>query len=188
MNQRLPSDPDTGPEPGLRRRGVLLSVPALLLAAALPLPACTPRAARPGAAPAGSAAPGSLPAFLRLSALLTGFDRLSEEEGTLYLRSLLADPVHAGALAALYDKARFLSADAPTTLEALTATGVFEDARLRATADALTLCWYSGIHETGGGPAVATFTEALGWQSLEYTQAPTVCGGPMGFWAEPPRS
>ncbi|WP_442581812.1 sugar dehydrogenase complex small subunit [Mesorhizobium sp. ASY16-5R] len=48
--------------------------------------------------------------------------------------------------------------------------------------------WYSGVVDTGSGPAVAGFTEALMWNALDFTKPFAYCGGETGYWAEPPQS
>jgi hypothetical protein len=126
--------------------------------------------------------------FMALSALLTGAHDLSRSHAQLYLDALLAAPERASVLDDLYTKAGYGSGAPPRTLEELTARGVFNDKRLRTLADDITIWWYTGIYEGAAGPSVATYTESLAWKSLTYTNAPSTCGGTMGFWAEAPRS
>lgn len=51
----------------------------------------------------------------------------------------------------------------------------------------LVTAWYSGVYETGRGEAVATFTDALVWNALDFTKPFASCGGETGYWAEPPQ-
>lgn len=44
--------------------------------------------------------------------------------------------------------------------------------------------WYTGIYTKADGEAtVATFVDALAWQTLAFTKPMTICGYP-GFWSE----
>lgn len=125
--------------------------------------------------------------FMALSALLTGFRDLSQIHAQLYLDALLANPGTASVLDDLYVKAGYGGDAPPRTLDELAARGIFDDERLRALADTITLWWYTGVYEGAAGPSVATYTESLAWKSLTYAVAPSTCGGTMGFWAEAPR-
>lgn len=46
--------------------------------------------------------------------------------------------------------------------------------------------WYTGLHGTGSGEAVATYTDALMWEALDYTKPMGWCGGETGYWADAP--
>lgn len=144
-------------------------------------------------APEGTAAPAApgglgLEEFLTLSAVLTGFprERLSPELGRIYLESLQARPDGQVRLADLYAQAGFRSSAPPASVEQLAATGLFDREPPRALADAIVVCWYTGLYERGGRPAVATFADALAWQALGYAAAPGSCQGAVGSWAEAP--
>lgn len=52
--------------------------------------------------------------------------------------------------------------------------------------DAIVAAWYSGVYSTGKGEAVATFNDALLWQTLSFTKPPGNCGGETGYWSQPP--
>ena len=109
--------------------------------------------------------------FLMLSARLTGVNDLDPSLGKRYLDGLIATGQSLN-LAAL------VHADGPAqgsqALQSLVRCIVAE--------------WYSGIYETGQGPAVATFGDALLWRALSYTKPLADCGGEMGHWATPPQS
>lgn len=124
--------------------------------------------------------------FLALSRLLTGFDELSEDHAEVYYDAITSDEEDAAALADVYAQAGLGTGDAPDSFEALEERGVFEDARLAAVCDAVIGLWYTGVITGPEGPVVATYTDNLAWRSLEYAPAPSVCGGLVGFWAEPP--
>ncbi|MDC3960477.1 sugar dehydrogenase complex small subunit [Polyangium jinanense] len=157
------------------RRGFLGGLSALFAASLLP--AC------------GSDEPvvdGPLARFLALSALLTGFENLPRAHGQIYLDALRASPEQSVALDELYAEAGYGGESSPGSLADLEAKGTFTDARLRAVADTIILNWYTGVYEGASGPEVATYTDALTWRALDYTNPPSECGGLTGFWAEPP--
>jgi hypothetical protein len=55
-------------------------------------------------------------------------------------------------------------------------------------ANAIVAAWYSGLYDSGQGPAVAGFEQALLWQALSFTKPFADCGGETGYWSEPPQS
>jgi Membrane bound FAD containing D-sorbitol dehydrogenase len=55
-------------------------------------------------------------------------------------------------------------------------------------ANAIVAAWYSGVYDSGQGPAVAGFDQALLWQAMNFTKPFADCGGETGYWSEPPRS
>jgi hypothetical protein len=46
--------------------------------------------------------------------------------------------------------------------------------------------WYSGSYATSAGLASFGLTRALLWNALDYTKPPGLCGGTIGYWADPP--
>ena len=112
---------------------------------------------------AAAASPASLDEFLSLSARLTGRSRLDPKIARLYLSALNATPEKRGPLA---DLARGRSSHPELEREII-------------------LSWYTGFYKAGGQIRLATHTGALLWKALG-TPAPGTCGGPMGFWAQPP--
>jgi hypothetical protein len=141
----------------------------------------------PAGTATAAAGPGDLPleAFLQLSAVLTGVTNLSPLLGQVYLQSLQASSKFAVTLAELYEQAGFTSAT-PTTIEELEAKGLFEQEPTRQLADKIIEYWYTGIYDSPAGEqAVATFVDALAWQTLVFTKPLTICSAP-GVWSEAP--
>lgn len=52
--------------------------------------------------------------------------------------------------------------------------------------DELVAAWYSGICQTEDGPVVAAYTSALLWHSTSFLHPLGTCGGPTGYWGDPP--
>ena len=129
-------------------------------------------------------APITLDEFVALSTLLTGVKDLDAEHGRLYLSSLSA--ADARDLAVLHDRAGLRGAFPPATLDALARTGALDTAAARAVTATIVECWYTGVYDSPGGPRVATYIEALAWTTLDFTKAPSVCGGGVGYWADAP--
>ena len=95
------------------------------------------------------------------------------------------------------DAANLDTTMAAKLLQAMLATGRGPGLTLLATdtqvdtgsvANDVVAAWYSGIVDTGKGPAVAGFTEALMWNALDFTKPFAYCGGETGYWADPPQS
>lgn len=55
-------------------------------------------------------------------------------------------------------------------------------------ANDIVAAWYSGVHDTPQGEALATFNDALVWNALDFTKPFGTCGGETGYWSEPPQS
>jgi hypothetical protein len=109
----------------------------------------------------------SLDQFLRISNRLLGIDDLDWNTAGKFLEGLRAS----GREAVL---GRFVNG-VDTSSEAA-----------RNLANDIVASWYSGIYETGNGPAVATYNEALMWRALGFTKPLASCGGPTGYWNSPP--
>ena len=45
--------------------------------------------------------------------------------------------------------------------------------------------WFSGL-VPGAGPAPVTYSQALIWSAAPFLHVPGTCGGPTGYWAQPP--
>jgi hypothetical protein len=116
-------------------------------------------------ASASAQAPVMADEFLKLSERLTGSSDLDASVAKMLLDGLLATGKGAE-LAAL-------------------ATGRDGSGAL---ANAIVGSWYSGLYDTGSGPAVATFDQALVWNALTFTKPFAMCGGETGYWSEPPQS
>jgi hypothetical protein len=136
---------------------------ALLLAAL----AGRPRLWAPGAATVADAQPSiGLEEFMALSSRLIVQRTLDPALGLTYLHALVATPATA------------------TLLHEL-----MHDGERTAAHDALERdiiqSWYTGVHQVGGIPQVATYGGALVWQVMG-RPATGVCAGAMGTWAKPP--
>jgi len=57
-----------------------------------------------------------------------------------------------------------------------------------ALARALCVAWFSGRLSMAGRDTLVGYQEALVWSSASFLHAPGSCGGPTGYWAEPPRA
>ena len=106
----------------------------------------------------------SLPEFLTLSTRLTGRAGLDPAIGRIYLTALLADPDKSRRLV---DLARGRSSQSDLEREIIVA-------------------WYTGLCKSGREDRLATYRQALVWKALAIP-APGTCGGPLGFWARPPK-
>ena len=148
----------------------------------------TPQVVLPSPVPATPppAATEDLPLteFLALSTLLTGVPNLNPALGRLYLQSLQASDEFTVTVADLYAQAGLRSAAPPTTVSALEATDFFTQEATRRLADKIIELWYTGVYTNPAGEeTVATFVDALAWQTLAFTKPTTICGYP-GFWSE----
>lgn len=109
----------------------------------------------------------SLDQFLSISNRLLGIDDLDRNIAGKFLDGLVASgrEVVLGRLVSGADT----SSDAARNL-----------------ANDIVASWYSGIYETGQGRAVATYNEAMIWRALGFTKPLGNCGGPTGYWNNPP--
>nr|AGC71485.1 hypothetical protein [uncultured bacterium A1Q1_fos_1880] len=151
-------------------------------------PQATPPAALPSPVPATppTAPTDELPLaqFLALSAVLTGVPTLNPELGRIYLQSLQASPDFTVTVPELYDQAGFRADAPPPTIAMLESTGLFTQEATRTLADRIIELWYTGVYTNAQGEAtVATYVDALAWQTLAFTKPTTICGYP-GFWSE----
>jgi Membrane bound FAD containing D-sorbitol dehydrogenase len=89
------------------------------------------------------------------------------------------DPVAAGKLLD-----GFNSLGRGADLVALAASG----ANTGALADDIVAAWYSGAYHTAAGLAEFNLPDALVWDVLTFTKPPALCGGPTGYWADPPQA
>jgi len=55
-----------------------------------------------------------------------------------------------------------------------------------ALGDEVVAAWYSGICQTADGPDVAAYNSALIWDSASFLHPSGTCGGPTGYWGDPP--
>ncbi len=105
-----------------------------------------------------------LDGFLALSASLTGKKDLSEDIA-----------------------GRMLKAFAKTGREDEIAALDAEDADSEI-ADEIVEAWYTGVSPDPDDLDVLTYLDALIWRAMDYTKPMAVCGGGVGYWAEPPRT
>lgn len=142
----------------------------------------SPQPPTPEAVTAPAESEFSLDQFMVLSSVLTGFTDLNPVLGRVYLQSLQNAETEAS-LAGLYEQLGFQGTALPQGVD----NRVFEQESTRALADKLIEYWYTGIYEENGEQVVATTTEALAWQALNFTKPITVCGPYPGFWTERPQ-
>jgi hypothetical protein len=151
---------------------------------ATPTPAlvmASPEPPGPEDAPASQEGDFSLDRFLALSAALTGFANLNPVLGQVYLQSLQNAGTEVS-LAELYEQSGLEGTAGLQEVD----QAIFEQESTRALADKLIEYWYTGVYEQDGEQVVATTTEALAWQALDFTKPLTICGPYSGFWAERP--
>ena len=172
-------EPAAAPPPDLSRRQLLAFAALLGSAGLLPLPLAAEEVKR-------AARQMGLDEFMTLSRLLTGAASLSRDLGKIYLDSLKEGSDGDAGLMTLWDEVGFREAAPPESIQQLAEAGVFKRENLDKTAKAILKFWYTGIYETGNGPKVAEYTDTLAWRAVGYTTAPSNCGGPTGFWADPP--
>jgi hypothetical protein len=120
--------------------------------------------------------------------VLTGVpaNQLDQKLAQTYLNSLQAQTRLVVSPTALYQQAGFASTSPPTSLDAITSGPLFQQADVRATVDRIIQYWFTGIYDDPSGQKVATYTDALAWQTLRYGEAPTQCHGAPGAWADAP--
>lgn len=199
-----PAGKDRQPQPMSRRAflcGLSTTITGAFLAACGPPrstnraeiafgPQATPQIILPSPMPPAATATvppesGGLPLeqFLALSTVLTGVANLSPVLGAVYLQSLQASTEFTVTVADLYQQAGFSPESSPT-LEALQANGLFTEEATRKLLSKITQLWYTGIYTNEEGEEiVATYVDALAWQTLAFTKPTTICGYP-GFWSE----
>lgn len=131
------------------------------------------------AAGAAAAAPSAadLAAFGRLSAALTGAT-MDDPNGIAKVRAAFDTPARRASLRALV-----------ALVDATPAAGL--DAALRARkldglANEIVSTWYAGVAGTGASQRVVLYLEALAWSAMPGGKPMGVCGGPTGYWADPP--
>lgn len=151
----------------------------------------TPQIILPSPVPAEQAATPTesplLANFLALSELLTGVTNLNPTLGRVYLESLQTNDTKAVSVEHLLEQAGWGDNGAvtvPKTLDELTERGIFTNDATRQLADTITSMWYMGTYRNNAGETiVATYVDALAWQTLQFTKPKTICGEP-GFWAQ----
>lgn len=135
-------------------------------------------AGRAAPAFAQAAAAPSVAQFGKLSAALTGYPQADPATAAKMLRAF-ATPQRRVALAALAQAvATTPAADLDAALAARGLDGIAND---------LVAAWYSGIVGNGKQPSLVLYTDALVWTAMTYSKPMGVCGGPTGYWADPPQ-
>lgn len=135
-------------------------------------------AGRAAPAFAQAAAAPAVAQFGKLSAALTGYPEADPATAAKMLRAF-ATPQRRVALAAL---AQVVATTPAAGLDAaLAARG------LDSIANDLVAAWYSGIVGNGKRQSLVLYTDALVWTAMSYSKPMGVCGGPTGYWAEPPQ-
>jgi hypothetical protein len=104
--------------------------------------------------------------FLALSSRLTGHRQLDSTLARMYLDAILAVPQRAALLEGLVNDSARTAGHAALERDIIAS-------------------WYTGVHEVGGVPQVATHGGALVWQVMG-RPATGMCAGAMGEWAQPP--
>lgn len=54
--------------------------------------------------------------------------------------------------------------------------------------NSLVNAWYTGESPDADALQVLDYTDALIWQTIDYTKPMGYCGGAVGYWADPPES
>jgi hypothetical protein len=62
----------------------------------------------------------------------------------------------------------------------------FDDPAIESAARKFVAIVYTGEIPTADGAPAIGFHQALAWQVLHFTKAPSVCGPGMGWWTDPP--
>ncbi len=116
--------------------------------------------------------------FAALSAALTGYPA-GDPTIAAKVMAAFATPARRAALGAL---ARVVAQTPPAQLDAaLQAQG------LGPIANDLVSVWYSGVAATPTGSRVVLYTEAYVWTAMTFSKPMGVCGGPTGYWSQPPQ-
>jgi hypothetical protein len=131
------------------------------------------------AGPAASANAAVTPAeFAALSATLTGYPAADPALGARMMAAF-ATPARRSALGHL---ARIAAATPAAGLDAAIRAN-----RLDGVANDLVAAWYSGIVASPHGDKLVTYADAKMWAAMNWAKPMGVCGGPFGYWANPPR-
>ena len=116
--------------------------------------------------------------FTALSATLTGFPAADAALGARMLAAF-ATPARRAALGNL---ARLASTTPAAGLDA-----AIRAQKLDSVANDLVAAWYSGVVASPHGDKLVMYTDARMWAAMSYTKPMGVCGGPFGYWANPPK-
>lgn len=135
-------------------------------------------AAHAAPALAQAAAAPSAAQFGKLSAALTGYPEADAKTVAQMFRAF-ATPQRRAALAAL---AEVVAATPAAGLDAALAAR-----KLDGVANDLVAAWYSGIVANGARQTLVLYADAYVWTAMTFSKPMGVCGGPTGYWANPPQ-
>jgi hypothetical protein len=129
---------------------------------------------------AASTAPtdASLAAFLALSATLTG-KPIDDKLSAAKVLGVFDTPARRASLLAL---ARLVATTPPADLDT-----ALKSRKLYGLANEIVSTWFSGVTGTGTSQRLVLYLNALVWDAMTFTKPMGVCGGPTGYWADPPR-
>lgn len=115
--------------------------------------------------------------FAALSATLTGYPS-GDPAAAAKVLDAFAEPSQRAELGRL---AELVAKTSPAGLDAaITAQG------LDRIADDLVAAWYWGVASTPQGQKVVLYLDACVWKAMTFTKPMGVCGGPTGYWSQPP--
>lgn len=127
-----------------------------------------------------------LDAFMRLSAIVTGVERLDRETARRILDLIRAEPWGKEHLAQIGAKLLPSGKPLPATRDKLLNPERFNDGERWFVGHLLTT-WFTGIYYHQTGNHVVSYRNALMHVALEEVRpVPGYCGGTFGFWSEPP--
>jgi len=129
-------------------------------------------------APALAQSAPTVSQFGRMSAALTGYPEADAKTAAKMFRAF-ATPQRRAALAALGEVvAATPAADLDAALAARKLDGIAND---------LVAAWYSGIVIDGKRQSLVLYADAYVWTAMTFSKPMGVCGGPTGYWANPPQ-
>lgn len=139
---------------------------------------------------AALALPGEVPLhfseFMRLSQMLTGKRMLHEEVG-LRIYYGLAEATGNQPKLNVLRRLLYQPDTSGLQIDDLIAKQIMTDEECRS-ATVIVSAWYTGRYGSKNEKRLATYTHALMYRpTLGLHNIPTFCGGPTGYWAEPPK-
>jgi hypothetical protein len=149
----------------------------MLLRAVAALSAWSAAGGAAGAA-AGAPADADLAAFLALSATLTG-TTIDDKLSAAKVLKAFDTPASRASLRAL---AQLVAATPAGELDA-----ALKSRKLDGFANDIVSTWFSGVAGTGKSQRLVLYLNALVWDAMKFSKPMGVCGGPTGYWADPPR-
>jgi D-sorbitol dehydrogenase-like protein len=140
-----------------------------------------------GRVPVAGADPSTkLEAFLELSQVATGVEKLPHGLAHEYLEALDAAPQLTLKPSKFLQLAGYANGHGPTNLHALERSAAFKTKAGKQCVEAIAAAWWSGmVPASGDEQRVVTFSDALVWREVH---EPTTCQGATGSWAQPGRA